>query len=95
MKKQIGVCGVDAGLLMVGDPCYFLDGNPSAAKKVFPTWDSFCDLDIPDETGCQLNFAKGHAGLGVVVHCTHGDGCYPVYLETTKAGCRRLIVHLD
>ena len=24
MKKKIGVCGVDAGMIMVGDPCYFV-----------------------------------------------------------------------
>jgi len=96
MKTQIGIVGVDAGLIMVGDPCYFLDaiGNTSVAQQAYPTWSDFCD-DLPkDNSPKQLNFERGHEGLGIVVGTTHGDGTYPVYLETTKAGKRRLIVEL-
>ena len=101
MKKQIGICGVDAGLLMVGDPCYFWPREPGgecAATESIPDWGDACDAlhGLPGkDTGMQLKFAMGHAGLGVIVETTYGDGVYPVFLETTAKGRRRLIVELD
>jgi hypothetical protein len=97
MKQKIGVCGVDAGLLMVGDPCYFWpNGEQPAAIESIKEWPEVCDKikDLNESSGYQLNFKMGHAGLGVIVSTTYGDGVYPVFLETTN-GKRRLIVDLD
>lgn len=100
MKKQIGVCGVDAGLIMVGDPCYFWPyrgGHVQASVESIPTWEDVCtklDGGPGKEDGHQLNFKAGHAGLGVITETTGGDGVYPVYLEESK-GRRRVIVELD
>ncbi len=88
--KQIGVVGVDAGMIMVGDPCYFI-GKDSTACQKFPTW----------YDACNQIFCKEDAGdvmaidnLGIAVSTTHGDGSYPVYLEEDDNGRRRIIVDL-
>jgi hypothetical protein len=69
--KKIGEIGVDAGIVMVGDPCYRYD-NPTPAAN---DWSSFC---------AELSHNSGIAGEplgegnGFVVHTTYGDGTYPV-----------------
>jgi hypothetical protein len=98
-RKRIGVCGVDAGLLMVGDPCYFWpeDNYSSAAVNSIPSWGSFCELvkDQPGKSdGFQLYFKDNHVGLGVVVETTCGDGVYDVFLEE-EGGKRRVVIDLD
>ena len=72
--QHVGEVGVDAGLIMVGDPCY-------AADKDHPIhdWGKFCDTLKGDVT--QLNSRLGHTGLGVVVSSGYGDGTYPVYVK--------------
>lgn len=93
MRKQIGVCGVDAGMIMVGDPCYFV-GKDATIHDRCKDWKTacnevFCKGDVSRDDGMDV------FGLGVAIATTHGDGEYPVYLETTKSGRRRLIVNLD
>ena len=100
-RKNIGCVGVDAGLLMVGDPCYFWpdkDGEKTEAVESLENWCAVCAAlnNGPGKNdGAQLHFQRGHDGLGVIVETTNGDGCYPVYLETDDNGRRRLIVELD
>ncbi len=91
MKKLIGECGVDAGLLMVGDPCYFI-GKEATINERCDSWDKACN-----ELFCNPERDQPYDvyGLGVAVATTHGDGCFPVYLETDPNGKRRLIVDLD
>jgi hypothetical protein len=38
-----------------------------------------CSVTLSDSRDGQLNFAKGHAGAGVVASTAYGDGTYPVY----------------
>jgi len=97
-KKLLGLIGVDAGMIMVGDPCYFI-GKDATVHKTFPDWKTACD-----ELFCNEKYANDESydirgGLGIAVPTTHGDGTYPVYLEE-KIGedgesKRRLIVDLD
>jgi hypothetical protein len=95
VRQLIGTCGVDSGMLMVGDPCYFI-GDQTTIHARCKDW----------KTACKEVFCKGDValnrdapmdvyGLGVAIATTHGDGCYPVYLETTKSGKRRLVVELE
>ena len=102
MKTKIGIVGVDAGVLMVGDPCYFFGPEKTTAQEAYPGgWSEICDTVLNDKfdesepRAAQLNYAKGHAGLGVIVGTTHGDGVYPVYLETDDKDRRRLVVELE
>lgn len=89
---RIGECGVDAGMLMVGDPCYFI-GKDATIHERCNDWKQACD-----EVFCTGNYDRNDGmdvyGLGIAVATTHGDGCYPVFLETDN-GRRRLVVELD
>ena len=90
MKKTetlAGYVGVDAGLVMIGDPCYIVSENISHPVH---NWDTFCDslstnTKMSEPTVKSLNFPLGHEGLGVVISSGYGDGCYPVYV-TKKDG---------
>ena len=80
--EHVGNCGVDAGMLMVGDPCYFIGPNSDASKSYGNSWGTFMEMYHDREKGQikhQLNFALGHEGLGVVAGTAYGDGTYPVY----------------
>ena len=93
MKVKIGHCGVDSGMLMVGDPCYFVGGDTTIHERC-KDWSTACkEVFCKDEQ--RRDTPMDVYGLGVAIATTHGDGCYPVYLETTKAGRRRLIVELE
>lgn len=95
-RIKIGEIGVDAGSVMVGDPCYFF-GKDCEATRAYPSWKDVCALFDYDK-GCppvQLKYAIGHDGLGVIVRTTDGDGVFPVFLETKADGRRRLVVDLD
>lgn len=84
--KYAGMCGVDAGMIMVGDPCYAQDQQNHPGNM---DWLEFCDLYRHDG-GCpttkQLNYDLGHPGLGVVFDSGFGDGTYPVYVTIKDFG---------
>lgn len=92
-KVQIGVCGVDAGMIMVGDPCYFV-GRDSAINDHCENWDQACNEVFCKPETKDRDHPMDIYGLGVAVATTNGDGCFPVTLETLKNGRRRLIVDL-
>lgn len=75
--ERVGEIGVDAGIVMVGDPCYV-----NATDHPIKNWPKFCDSLVGDTT--QLNYRHGSAGLGVVVSSGYGDGVYPVYIRREK-----------
>ena len=104
-KKLLGRVGVDAGMLMIGDPCYFIGKDSTVNKEVFKTWDEACKKLFCAAGGDHgrnhpylINSGCG-ALLGIAMGTTYGDGQYPVYLETYKDGQghdrRRLMVELD
>ena len=90
--KQIGVAGVDSGLLMIGDPCYFI-GPESNAQKRFKNWGGFLSEHTkPSKINTQMKYALGHDGLGVAFNTTHGDGNYPVYVQENEHGRPRFAI---
>jgi hypothetical protein len=91
MKKKIGVVGVDAGMIMVGDPCYFV-GKDATINERCESWEQACDEVFCKEG--RNDDSMDVFGLGVAVGTTYGDGAYPVFLETSASGKRRLIVEL-
>jgi hypothetical protein len=92
--EQIGMVAVDAGLLMVGDPCYAYPAN-EAAREFPKKWSEVCS-QIKDKDIAQLNFKAGHAGLAVIIGGFGGDGCYPVFIEKDADGRpTALIVRFD
>lgn len=85
--EQVGIVGVDAGLMLVGDPCYF-DQSAGGVGE----WGEFCNQLVGKDT-LQLNYKLGHPGRGVVIGNFGGDGVFPVFVEKDKQGqVSRLIV---
>ena len=76
--QQIGICGIDAGMLLIHDPCYTLPKD----KPEF-TYDDCCKCGSKPGgiDAMQLNYLRGHAGAGVVVHSPHGDGTVVVWAK--------------
>ena len=93
--KQIGFAGVDSGLLMIGDPCYFI-GPRAAAQKRFKDWRGFLSEHMKYTKSSQINtqmtYELGHDGLGVAFETTHGDGFYPVYVQKNEHGRPRFAI---
>lgn len=93
MKTKIGMVAVDSGMLMVGDPYYFI-GTDASINDRCTGWNQACDevfcKDAP-RRDTPLDVYK----LGIAIGTTNSVGSYPVYLGTTAAGRRRLIVNLD
>lgn len=81
---EVGEVGVDAGLLMVGDPCYIGEKSHPAQMGLDKFHTEVLEPQI-DEDAIQLHFDRGHAGLGVIVPTGFGDGVYPVYIRRDKA----------
>lgn len=97
---QIGVCGVDAGMLMIGDPCYFIGPDSDAQARYGPKaehWVQFLQEHWGEdykyeEFKHQMYYSRCHAGLGVVFPTTDGDGEYPVYTCFNEQGRPRFAV---
>ena len=81
-KKVIGKVGVDAGILMLIDPCYIKH------QPVFydpEKWNEF--VDIYYGTGNEGG-KKGYKSMGggVVFNTRNGDGEFPVVAHYDKSG---------
>lgn len=76
--EKVGEMGVDAGLCLVGDPCYVLGDDASHRVR---SWDKFCDkLHEIEKDGVAVH------DFGVTVGTGYGDGCYAVYVKRGHAG---------
>jgi hypothetical protein len=88
-EKEIGVVGVDAGQILICDPCY-IDSEweheeytmgKEKAKSNF-SYNACCKASMKNSG--QLNYKMGHPGVGVVTQSGYGDGCYPVIAKIEK-----------
>jgi hypothetical protein len=81
--KLIGYVGVDAGMLMITDPCYlngWKDTEYDTGEIGEYSYGGVCrTTDDPNLQGGQLKYELGHDGIGVVFRSGLGDGYYPVY----------------
>lgn len=76
---KIGVVGVDAGLIWLGDPCYILHKDADRAyEAIGKSWREFCDKLSDTAHATQFDYDAGHPGLGVCVNSGLGDGQYNV-----------------
>lgn len=72
--EQIGSIPVDAGIVMVGDPCYLLPDDGSHRDNDIKNWGKFCNLLDNNNWNSIKNSA-------IVVSSGYGDGKYPVYVR--------------
>lgn len=84
--EKVGVVGVDAGIVWVGDPCYLYDNRERAAMG--KTYEDFLALlrDREVDSVAQFNYAQRQPGLGVALYTANGDGSYPVEVRRDIAG---------
>lgn len=75
---KAGEAGVDAGIIMVGDPCYVVKADGEKKYDPFVSWDAFLEAVHTDERKGRAQLP--HA-LGVVISDFGGDGTFPVYIE--------------
>lgn len=91
-REQIGTVGIDAGLLMLGDPCYVINKELGRME-----WDQFLDKMYANSPigGNDLHWtvrapfpnpAAGDFRAGIVTTTGYGDGEYPVFAEITEDG---------
>lgn len=81
----VGHVDVDAGIVMIGDPCYTLGDGSSAPAS----WSEFVDAtfkpeNIVNKAGVAMPLE--HKGAGIVIPSGYGDGSYPVYVNTNSEG---------
>jgi len=85
--EKVGTISVDAGVVMVGDPCYTQGED---ATSHVGTWEEFLGRTWPDVFGPRAKLrtkmgdavpALGDPGIGIVVSSGYGDGQYPVYVQ--------------
>lgn len=95
--EQIGTVFVDAGIVLVGDPCYTLPDDASERSEVAKNWSEFCKQTFapgPHQKGrtdgqAVEPFGKG---IGIVVATGWGDGEYPVFAEYEDGRIARILV---
>ena len=75
MKRElVGYCGVDSGMIWIGDPCYIKHHEELNNSE---KWNLFCQ---------NLEDIPGEKYQGVLTHTRYGDGEYPVYITKDKDG---------
>lgn len=96
-RYKVGQVGVDAGMVMVGDPCYLsgygkksTDGfewveteveTQKASGRYDYSYSGACAATLSDHSAGQLGI-----GDAVAVSSGYGDGVYPVYATYNHEG---------
>ena len=78
---EVGTLPVDAGCIMLVDPCYVRDTNES--------WYDSQVVDRCHENGGRYHGVNGShslGDLGIIVESGYGDGCYPAYVKYDDNG---------
>jgi hypothetical protein len=92
--ESAGTISVDAGCVMVGDPCYTQGRDATSAVE---TWQEFLERTWPESFGAAAEHgphtamsdvaqAIGGSGVGIVVSSGYGDGQYPVFVRRNDEG---------
>lgn len=82
-RELVGTILVDAGIVMVGDPCYTLPDDGTFRDETCRDWGAFVNRLHHERPGTHAPL--GH-GVSIVVESGYGDGEYPVYVERNTEG---------
>lgn len=81
IEIEIGTCSVDAGMLLLGDPCYVI-----GRREGPETWDAFLHrLHASNPKGGDAPYWH-LPDTGCVVTTGYGDGEYPVHVTLSGDG---------
>ena len=96
-RHLVGYCGVDSGLIFIGDPCYFKDCEAFVNPDKWTTNTQLFGKDsngrhisvvpkqfISDKMGVNKDY-DGYP-MGVITPTNYGDGNYPVYITKDSEG---------
>jgi len=90
--KLVGHVHVDAGLMMLGDPCYTIGKTIGRMK-----WLTFLHKFIMEDntTDSDTGIYPIEDGTAIVCSTGYGDGTYPVYADIERGVVRSLTVVFD
>jgi hypothetical protein len=84
--RAAGITGVDAGVILITDPCYVVRDPDQQEYEPYATWSNLARQMMPEtEPSYQIRNEFG-AEVGVVVNRFGGDGVYPVYIDVNEHG---------
>lgn len=94
--ERVGEIDVDAGIVMVGDPCYHLHKAPEDRRAFGKDWHDFIKSLVdgvysPDRTAVS-NIENGAA---LVIGGFGGDGRYPVYVRRENGLIAEVSIRFD
>jgi len=72
-ETTIGYICVDAGICMIGDPCYTLPDDGSHRDDIMKNWDKFCDA-LSDKYVVRFGDDDRLGSTAIVVGTGWGDG---------------------
>ena len=87
--EKVGEIAVDAGIVMIGDPCYHLHKSTDDRIEFGTDWNNFVDLVYCKEKQDVTDIGNGTA---IVVGGFGGDGRFPVYIKRGSDGIVEEIV---
>ena len=76
---EVGVIGVDAGCVLLGDPCYWMK-EEDYDKYILEAYSKKQSMTH------QIKYDMGHKGKGMIISSGYGDGLYPVETKFNKEG---------
>jgi uncharacterized protein (UPF0297 family) len=85
-EERVGSVYVDAGIVMLGDPCYTLPDSASSRNDVAKNWGDFCNALYDTKTIAPDVWEPFGEGTAIVVSSGYGDGEYPVYVTRNQEG---------
>lgn len=82
-ERLIGHVGVDAGIVVVGDPCYLVAGG----SPVDPQWQDIVKQIFDPQNPHRIEETSAVQVAGTIMTKTAGgDDMYPVYAELDASG---------
>jgi hypothetical protein len=82
---KAGITGVDAGMILITDPCYVVRNPGDHQYEPYRSWEALW-AHMPGDGASHQITNEFSAEVGVIVTNFGGDGVYPVYVETDFQG---------
>ena len=89
----VGYVGVDAGCIMIVDPCYVLD-DTSRGGDPAKTYQSFLDAAQGNNLINEARLEVWGQGAGIITSSGYGDGTYSVYARFEDKGMGRRVAQI-